>query len=1379
MKWTKEQNEAIWARGSDILVSAAAGSGKTAVLTERIKQLILHDGISVDEMLVVTFSNAAASEMKEKILKSISSEIHALAEENASDTDISDKKREDNRKKVAFLRLQLRKAHSANISTFHKFSMNVIRRFFYLTDVEADFSIGDEARQQILQSEAMDELFESRFAEDDPEFTEFLRGYSDVRSESRVREMILSVYRFIVSMPEPFEWLESACDALGADSRKLRRSNVGRYLAKLTRKSVAEAEALAQTVCDMTQDLPSLQKKALDDFKMIRGIHRKLEEDDGNDSVFAQIQKPKFARFIAAKADKEAYEPLKETIKSLRDAMKKKMSSVNSDFLSLPEDEMIARVNATKRPAQFLCGLVREFHQRFTDKKRERSLLDFNDIEHIALEILSHEEAARDYRERFRVIFVDEYQDSSILQETLLRRIGRGDNIYIVGDVKQSIYKFRLAEPEIFIEKYNTFVPKKFSAEDLPNVRDVKDAAEDLTDAGDAENLPDTKNIVGAANDLMKIADSVSAKNGRNSAGSLSDGAKETDSAKQTAQVSAGRRIDLNRNFRCKRHIINCVNGIFSNIMDRTHGGIEYDENASLKQGVVYEGELDRPVTLHLIDSSVPDGEENLIDEEIAELQKTELEARVTADLVAERIGMEIYDNKSGSVRKVSFGDIAILLRATKGTADIYAEALREQGILSYIDSGEGYFETVEIEVFMNLLRVIDNRRRDVPLISVLRSPIFGLTVGELADIRLNHMEGSYSDAFFACESKKCRVARQKLDEWRLMSRYMPLPDFLWALMRQSGYFEYASALPGGERRAANLSALVDKAAAYAKSQNKGLFGFVRYVESLNENRVSVGQSSQHGGVEDAVRIMTIHKSKGLEFPVVILGGLGRKFNVDRNTSLVTMQKDLGLGLRYSDPDRGCYAKTVVQRVIEKKKEEERLAEEMRILYVAMTRAMDELVMTGSMNGLAEEMEKFRLGLRGATGEPRCFLDWIVPNLKNAGIKTVFYDRLTLSETLKKTRNESAELLHGLEEGFSTAPNLTKSADAPNADIPSESANVRGAGGLREAADTEETGGFPEKASRQNEVDKEDSFTKIFQRFSFRYPYADDVFSKSKFTVSELNRMISGERQPGGTGGDNETDVQVITAEQSTAQMELIKTAGQNDAQFDAARAAEQDAAKIEAAEAETAGANLLRTGNCTDQIPDFLREEAEITPAIRGTLTHRVMEQIPFLSGTDGEDVRKFVDSLVEKNIFTLREAQAVLCDQIASFFRTETGRRACNAHWLRREWPFTLKKDRAELEAMAADSEIAEKMRRELPRQLLIQGIIDCCFEDERGIVIVDYKTDFIDFSRRRESYEEIRNRYRRQVALYRDAVSAALDVHDIETKLFLMRSGEMIDV
>ncbi len=1264
MKWTEEQKQAIGSRGSDILVSAAAGSGKTAVLTERIKQLILQDGISVDKMLVVTFSNAAAAEMREKILRSISDEIRRIAEETASSGDPDGRRR----RKSEFLRTQLRKARFADISTFHKFSMNIIREYFYLTDTEADFTVCDEARRQIIQGEALSELFDARFEAEDEEFLSFLRCYAGVRSEDKVKDMILAVYRFIMTMPQPFEWLKSACGMLGAEPAEFQKSAVYRYMMKEARNSLREAEHMARQVCDMTAHLPSILKKAESDLQKITGLCAAGEDGAGFYELLRTAGEMKYESFRPSKDDKEDYGEIKAAVTDIRNVMKKKIKNLGKEFASLPEAEAFARIRATERPAEYLCGLVREFHERFTAKKREKSLVDFNDIEHLALQILNHEEAASGIREHFRVIFVDEYQDSSLLQETLIQKISRGNNVYMVGDVKQSIYKFRLAEPEIFIGKYHSFLPY--------------------------EALPD-------------------------------------ESARERRENMPGRRIDLNRNFRCKGNIVRCVNGIFSAVMDESRGGIAYDERAALRKGVAYEGSLDRPVMLHLVDSSGPDEErEDILDEEIAELEKTELEARIAAKLVAERVGMEIYDCKAEKIRTAGYDDIVILLRSVKGSADIYAEALKEQGIPSYIDAGEGYFETMEIEVFMNLLRVIDNRRRDIPLISVLRSPIFGLSVSELIEIRLSCRSGSYSEAFLASGLEKCVTAREKLDSWRLKAKYMPLEDFLWMLMQETGYPEYASALPGGDRRAANLRALVDKAVAYSETQNKGLFGFVRYVELLNENRVSTGQSMQQSGSEHAVRIMTIHKSKGLEFPVVILGGLGRRFQGNRDSSPVVLHKDLGLGLRYSDPDRGCYAKTMVQRAVERQKKEESMAEEMRILYVAMTRAMDELVLLGSMNRLEQEMEKYRDGRRGTfAGEASCFLDWIIPNMRQAGISEVMHDRYTMSDNRKISEDISDSFRRELESGFF------------------------------------------------DELQENSLFREISGRFFFRYPHETDVFSKSKFTVSELNRMLRGDFSA--LSGKKERENAAPEDIAAGAETDMERKPDGSDGDPAAERTEELLIREKHESDEEENVRRILNEEDSESAVPRFLREKTEITAAMRGTYMHKVMELIPFREDMRESDVQDFLEVLTEKNILTEEEAQTVSCAQIAAFFHSDAGKRACRAGWLKREWPFTLKKNREELAAMAQDPETAAALRTVLPEELLIQGIIDCCFEDEDGITVIDYKTDYVPLRSREKAMDQIRHRYENQVQLYRDVIRRAFDTEKIRAGLWLFRASEMIEV
>lgn len=1302
MKWTEQQEQAISATGSDILVSAAAGSGKTAVLTERIKQLVIDKGVSVDNMLIVTFSNAAASEMKEKIIKALRK---ALNEEKTNGAP----------ENTARLRAQIRRARIADISTFHKFSMGIIRRYFYLTDIDQNFGICDESRRSVMIEEALDELLEARFEEsgrdmssteamsstedmsdkistsERPEvslkFTDFLRMYADVRSEENVRLMIKEVYRFIMSMPDPFGWLADAVDAVKNDIDAFEASPVYAAMRGETTKALKRAAAIYESVCDIIADMPSIAPKAETDMEALSSALDAAE--NGTDDELKAALEIKFQTFRASKDDKEDYAEVKDLVTSKRDSVKKIIKELKGEQYAVSLAESVERVRDTYEAARYLEDLVKDFHKRFTEKKREKNLLDFNDIEHVALEILGNDEIADEYRKHFEVIFVDEYQDSSIIQETLIQRISRGDNVYMVGDVKQSIYKFRLAEPEIFIDKYNDF----------------------------------------------------------------RDGARP------------GMRIDLNRNFRSKGNIIRSVNAVFRNIMDRDTGGIDYDEDAELHMGGSYEGPLDKQTTLHLIDTSKPDSEDladgadamtpaasaglmssaspDEIDEEILEMQKTELEAKVVADLAASRVGTEIYDQKAGCVRKVGLNDIVILMRGVKGHSDIYAAALKEVGLPAYVDAGEGYFETVEIEVFMNLLRIIDNRRSDIPLISVLYSQIFGFSTDELIGIRLydrlaagKPADGTapgrmaYNEAFrqlaavaeahevsgapgaqsgyedisdtgssgnenaalpsyadmppdMQALADKCLEACRRLDRWREWARYMPLETFLWKLMQDTHYLDHVAALPGGDRRAANLRSLVDKAVEFSSSQVKGLFAFLRYVEAMNDGSVQIGQSLQADTGEQMVRIMTIHKSKGLEFPVVILAGLGRRFNRDRNTSRVIMHKDLGIALQYSDPDRMCQSRTITQRVIARQKERERIAEEMRVLYVAMTRPMDELIMAGALKNLDEQMEKYYTGARGGADDASCYLDWIVPYCKEGGVEIIKHSRKTLSASAKKESESASALMREIEEGF---PSFK---------------------------------------------DTEHMASMLYERFSYKYPYEEDVESKSKFAVSELNRALRGTIPV-----KKRADVSVGVTDGNRAQSEEFA-------------------------------------------VPEFMKGEADITPVMRGTLTHKVLELIPFDEMLDEDQVRKFVESLPEKGFMSAREAEAVDCRKVAAFFKSDIGLRLRGAQWIRREWPFTLRKSRDEIAAMAVNDDIKEEMRSSLAENVLIQGIIDCCFRDDRGIVVVDYKTDWVDRRNKASELARLRDEYRRQLELYSEVIERSLGERPESVVLFLLDSGDTVNI
>ncbi len=1236
MKWTEQQEQAISQTGNNILVSAAAGSGKTAVLTERIKRLVVDRQVPLDRILVVTFTNAAAAEMKEKILKALRTAA------DSEDTAPAERAR---------LRRQIRMAGSADISTFHKFSMNVICRFFYITGADAGFSICDEGRGSILRERCLDELLEERFASGGQAFLDFMNRYSDLRSEQKVRSLILTAYDFAMSLPEPQKWFEQHAQILSADPEEFRKSALFRAHREQLNLDFDSILDRFRRVYDLVCDLPSLEAKAAADLDQLEGI-RALFDSMKDEEAAEALSRISWSRYSPAKEDKESYEDIKKMVGKLRDDGKKQVKELAALISGVPLEEAVARMNDTYPYALYLLDLLKEFQQRFTEEKQRLSLMDFNDIEHEALRILRHEEAAAALRNHYQYIFIDEYQDSSVLQEEIIRLVSRGDNVYMVGDVKQSIYKFRLADPDIFVRKYNSFV-----------------------------NDP-----------------------------------------------AAGIRIDLNRNFRSRQQIIHTVNGIFSHVMDEKLGGIRYDEAASLIKGAEIPGEPAGSASLHLVDAAVPeDGE---LDEEIAELKKSELEALVTAELVEKRLGRELFDGKTGLTRPVQYGDIVILMRGTRNRSDVYAKALADRGIPVYIEDGEGYFQTNEIDVFMNLLRVIDNRRQDIPLLSVLRSPIFGFTIDELADIRLrSRQEGgprlSYSDAFLACAeqaggktqtedtadaetdplSEKCAAVLAKLDVWRRDARYMPLPDLIRYLMTETGYLHYVSALPGGDHRAANLRAMVDKAVDFSEAQGEGLFSFIHYAEEVSRRGVRIPQAGNTGDARQMVRIMTIHKSKGLEFPIVFVTDLARGFNKDAGIPALSLHKDLGLGLQYVDPERTAYSTTIPQTVIDRALKNESLAEEARILYVALTRAVDELVMVGSLKDLPEEMDKYDLGMKPDRLHAGCFLDWIMPYRVYAGLDTVLHDRAELSAAAAEEAVSATALKEELEQGF---PSFR---------------------------------------------DEEGLIGQIQERFDYQYPFMPFVISKSKYTVTELNRALR-------DGVDLRPErVKLADEEHDPAFAEILEQKDSETARAD-----------VEAAVSEPPE---------NYAVPAFLREEEPVTPALRGTLTHKVLELIPFSQEHTEESVKAFTRELEEKGVFTGREADAVRTASIAAFFRSETGRRAAAAEMLRREWAFTLKKRSAELIAMAEDADIAEQIRRMLPEEILIQGIIDCVFRDEQGMVILDFKTDRVLPGDAENEYARFRDNYWRQLVLYREVIEKATGEPVARTMLYMLDSGAEVEI
>ena len=1157
--WTDRQREAIDVRNSNVLVSAAAGSGKTAVLVERIKKLIIDEGVSVDEMLVATFTNAAAGDMKEKIVKAIQKAIR------------------DGDGDGRFLKNELDKVYKANISTFHSFALEVIRRYFYVINADPDFKICDDAEKTIMRLEAADELFAEKFDSNDEKFINFLKAYCDAKSERKAKEMVLALHETIQALPGPFLWLSDKTAMINSSQEELFGYLAG-FILEDVKENLNYASDAFQKVCEILSKAGAfaLEAKGMKDIAQIRDILKTAEEGD-YDKVANSINNISFERFAAGKDEKETYEDVKEQISKIRGGGKDCIKEIRDKYFANPFFDEAGLINATYEYSAALLELVIDFETLYKEKKKEKALLDFADIEHLALEILKNPDVAGEYREKFRYIFIDEYQDSNLIQEAMVDSIRRENNVFMVGDVKQSIYKFRLAEPEIFMRKYEAFSKAAGGA-------DVK--------------------------------------------------------------------IDLNTNFRCKGNIIDTVNSICSKIMP-------YDENSALYKGVGYTGELDYPACLHIVETKDFLGDD--IDVEINELKKAEVEAGIIVNIIKDTVGKKIYEegkDGAGRVRSIGFSDVVILMRAVRSHGDKYYNILTDAGIPAYIDDNEGYFDTVEIEIFMNLLKVIDNKRRDIPLISALYSKVFDFSAAELATVRIEGGKTSYYEAFFrygTCGADadlraKCRMAYEKLEEWRELALTLPLDEFIWKLMWDTGYYIYAGALPGGSQRQGNLRALADKALRYMKASREGLYGFIRYAEILKEKSGQIGQVSLIGENDDVVRILTVHKSKGLEFPVVIVAGLGRRFAGGRERSDVSMHKNIGAALPFYDASARKHRKTLLQSVIESRNKKEGMDEEARILYVALTRAKDMLILVGTVSDAEKALENYKFTDTGNRRMTSCYMDMIAPVFLEKNLEYKVHNRGDVYTQAKKGDIFKDELRRRLSGAGVSFPGAGKEF--------------------------------------------------IEERLSFEYSGQKALSAKSKYSVSEITR-----------------------------------------GQFQAGR--------------EGAPA-----------VPVFIHGKEKPANVDIGTAVHVVMEKMDFAEASRLFDLSEskgrgylsgLITGLSEKIMLTPETAKLVDINAIAAFIKSDIGRRAAKATQLYKETPFNLIK-----EIDGTDT--------------IIQGVIDCYFEENGEYVLIDYKTDR---ASGRADMERIKETYAGQLALYGEALETIKKVKVKEKYIYLFGMGAEIFV
>lgn len=1001
--WTDDQWKAIYAEGSDILVAAAAGSGKTAVLVERIIQKIIREKepVDVDELLVVTFTNAAAAEMRQRIGEALEREIE---KDPASSR----------------LRRQLRLLNKASISTLHSFCLDVIRKYYYMIDIDPAFRIADDTEAVLLRDEVLEELLEAEYAkENNTSFYQLVDTFSGDRSDVELQQAVIRLFDFSRSHPDPDKWLESLASLYKAADTVDDLSFI-EPLKKDIRFQLENALSLLNEGL-MMAEMPGGPVPRAENFQVDAAMVRTLLSCETWETLYSAFQRVKFPTLKTCKGE-EYDEELKERSKQVRDQAKKMINDLKETFFSRKPENWLRDLSEMKPVVERLAELVLEFSRRYEGVKRERALTDFSDLEHYTLSILMEggqpSKAAEFYKRRFKEVLVDEYQDVNMVQETIVSLVSadneQSGNLFMVGDVKQSIYRFRLAEPGLFLGKYN-----RFSADGL----------------------------------------------------------------------GSGLKIGLSRNFRSRSEVLDGTNYVFEQVMGTEVGEIEYGEAEALVPGAAYPVAY-LPVEVAVINSDGPeeaDGDEM----EREDAEQSQLESRYIARKIKHLIesGQLVYDPKTKSERPVQYRDIVILMRSLTWVPEMMEE-FKHAGIPVYANTSGGYFQATEVSVMLSLLQVVDNPFQDVPLAAVLRSPIVRCSENELALIRLASKKSSYFEALLAFMEDPNSDASLKekispflvhLEKWRSIGRSGALSDLIWELYRDTQFYAFAGGMPGGKQRQANLRALYDRARQYEETSFRGLFRFLRFIERMRERGDDLGTARALSEQEDVVRVMTIHASKGLEFPIVFTAAAGRRFNMMDLNGRVLFDKDYGIAVKYMNPVKRIAWPSLVQLAFQRKKKLELLAEEMRVLYVAMTRAKEKLIITGSVKKLDKKMSAWTLAAEqpskllgdAVRASASSYMDWIGPVL------------------MRHTDMNAAHPLF-LNHPSRFSLSVTEAADLF---LTEEQKQDQEQESWLELIKKRQS--YPEKSAEKEEIEK---------RMSWEYAYPEAVRLRSKQSVSDLKR---------------------------------------------------------------------------------------------------------------------------------------------------------------------------------------------------------------------------------------------------------------------------------
>ena len=1224
-KWTDEQLSAIKTRNCNLLVAAAAGSGKTAVLVERIIRIITNkdNPVDIDKLLVVTFTNAAAAEMRERIAAAISK---ALDKEPTSKN----------------LQKQLTLLNRANITTMHSFCLDVIKNNFHKIDLDPSFRIGDQTEGILIKDEVIETLFEEKYDQEDTEFTSLVEAFSTYKNDDNLKELIINMYNFIMSGPWPENWLKENAEAFNIET--MEELNNSKWVLVLKNSIKVEIEGYikmlekAIEIINLTDGLEPYLETFSNELYSIKNAYNSI--DCGLDDIYSSLCSISFGRLKSIKKDKVSDENAQNTVKSIRDDIKKKISELINNIFSVTPEEMLINIKGAYPTIKKLTEIVLEFGEKFSQKKKEKNILDFNDLEHLCLKILSDKDengniipskTAIEFKNLFDEVLVDEYQDSNNVQETIIELVSRRKdefpNVFMVGDVKQSIYRFRQAKPELFMEKYINY----------------------------------------------------------------------------TLEESNNRKIQLYKNFRSRKEVIDGVNYIFKEIMSETVGELEYIDEEALNLGASYENSEDEnvilggPIEVNIIEKSIEESDLNKekLDEEDFENEEIEgvnLEGKIVAKRIKELMTttgnnvFKVLDKETGEYRPIKYKDIVILLRATKNWSESLLDELGQEGIPAYADTGSGYFESIEIRTIMSLLRVIDNPMQDVPVIAVLKSPIMGFSAEDLSIIRLKNKEKYFYEniADIAEENicdiseeliTRCKGFLEKLEIWRNKAIYMPIDEFIWYLYMDTAYYGYVGAMPNGVLRQANLKILFQRAKQFEQTSFKGLFNFINFINKLTKSSGDMGSAKILGENEDVVRIMSIHKSKGLEFPVVFLCGTGKQFNLMDLNKNILYHDELGFGPDFVDLEKRVSIGTIAKEAIKKKMKLETLSEEVRILYVACTRAKEKLIITGTVNNIQKSIEKwissasldYNLILPSEILKGKSYLDWIGMSLCQHNDGKILREKIAVSNEISKDDNSKWDI------------KLWKRSDIV----------------VNNEDDKLEEEKEVKLSILEEEYDK-DVYGEVDKRLSYKYPLKESTKLKSNISVSDLKKRNS----------------------------EFI----------------DQHVESINTEDVESKNKRTVIT-------PKFLQEEKGLTAAEKGTAVHFVMKKIDLDKVSSINEIKDQIQYLYENDFILEEEMKAVNPSKILNFFKSDLGKMMIELHKegkkIYRELPFY-----TEISSVNIDNTLSEEYENEKVR---LQGIIDCFFEYNGESILLDYKTDYVS----RDNEQELKKKYIKQLDYYSDAV------------------------